>query len=182
MSAREELLGRAVDWFMKNGVGDTSLRTVAAGIGSSHRMLLYHFGSREGLLAAVVDVTWAAQAQHLEVMLDEGRDPLEAGRAFWKSLADEAQTFGPLFFELAAAAMHGHEWAASLRTWIGVWNERLTQYYVRIGHAPERAAAIAHTALALARGVLFELALGGDRERADATILEFLESSAEPQR
>ncbi|WP_420112222.1 TetR/AcrR family transcriptional regulator [Pseudactinotalea sp.] len=182
MSARDDLLAKVVAWFMQNGVGDTSLRTVAAGVGSSHRMLLYHFRSREDLLAAVVDVTWAAQARYLDEMLDGGRDPVEAGQLLWKRLADEASTFGPLFFELAAAAMHGHEWASSLRTWIGVWNERLTDYYMRAGHDRERAASIAQTSLALARGVLFELALGGDRARADAIIVDFLTSYAGPRR
>ena len=49
---REELLGKAIGWFAEHGVGETSLRTLAEGIGTSHRMLIYHFGSREGLLAA----------------------------------------------------------------------------------------------------------------------------------
>lgn len=174
MSAREQLLSRVVDWFTENGVGDTSLRTVAAGVGSSHRMLLYHFGSREGLLAAVVDATWASQERYLAEMLEEGRDPFEAGWEFWKRLADEAPTFGPLFFELAAAAMHGHEWASSLRRWIQAWLESLTHFHERAGHPPERAEAIAYAALALSRGVLFDLALGGDRRRADAAVMEFL--------
>jgi AcrR family transcriptional regulator len=174
VSARAELLSRVVDWFTKNGVGDTSLRTVAAGVGSSHRMLLYHFGSREGLLAAVVDATWASQERYLAEMLEDGRDPFEAGQEFWKRLADEAPTFGPLFFELAAAAMHGHEWASSLHRWIDAWHERLTDYHERAGHPRERAEKIAYAALALSRGVLFDLALGGDRARADAIIEDYL--------
>ena len=54
-SARDDLLRRAVEHFAVHGIGDTSLRSLAAGIDTSHRMLLYHFGSREGLLSAVVD-------------------------------------------------------------------------------------------------------------------------------
>ena len=53
--ARDALLARCVTWFADHGVGDTSLRTLADGVGTSHRMLIYHFGSREGLLAAVVE-------------------------------------------------------------------------------------------------------------------------------
>ena len=52
-SAKDLLLDQVVDHFVAEGMGDLSLRKIAAAIGTSHRMLLYHFGSREGLLAAV---------------------------------------------------------------------------------------------------------------------------------
>ena len=52
--ARSELLDRIVDEVAQHGIGDRSLRDLAAAVGSSHRMLLYHFGSRAGLVAAIV--------------------------------------------------------------------------------------------------------------------------------
>ena len=54
-TGRDQLLTRTVEYFATHGVADTSLRRLAEEIGTSHRMLLYHFGSREGLLSAVVD-------------------------------------------------------------------------------------------------------------------------------
>ena len=50
---RERLLEAAVDHFGRHGIGDTSLRGIAEALGTSHRMLIYHFGSREGLLSEV---------------------------------------------------------------------------------------------------------------------------------
>ena len=50
-SARDRQLAAAVAIAMQGGIADLSLRELAAAIGTSHRMLLYHFGSREGLLA-----------------------------------------------------------------------------------------------------------------------------------
>jgi len=44
--AREHLLAAAVDHALSDGIADPSLRQLAAAIGTSHRMLLYHFGSR----------------------------------------------------------------------------------------------------------------------------------------
>lgn len=177
MSAREELLDRVVAWFVEHGVGDTSLRTVAAGVGTSHRMLHYHFGSRDGLLAAVVEASWVQQQGLLSSLLEEAEEPYDAAWAFWSRLADTADTFGPLFFELSAAAMHGHGWAESLRGWIDAWIRTLAEFFRRVGHEPGRAEALARTALALTRGVLYDLALGGDRAHADATIAEFLDHS-----
>ena len=43
-----------MDHFVADGLGDLSLRKIAAAIGTSHRMLLYHFGSKSGLLVEVV--------------------------------------------------------------------------------------------------------------------------------
>src|SRR3954447_20556438 len=43
--ARERLLAGT----MERGVGNLSLRGLAAPLGTSHRMLIYHFGSCEGL-------------------------------------------------------------------------------------------------------------------------------------
>jgi AcrR family transcriptional regulator len=42
-----------VDYAPSAGIADLSQRQLAAAISTSHRMLIYHFGSREGLLVAV---------------------------------------------------------------------------------------------------------------------------------
>ncbi|WP_207782733.1 TetR/AcrR family transcriptional regulator [Phytoactinopolyspora limicola] len=51
---RDHLLRAVIDDFAANGVGERSLRQIATAVGTSHRMLIYHFGSREGLMVAVV--------------------------------------------------------------------------------------------------------------------------------
>ncbi|TWD83022.1 TetR family transcriptional regulator [Kribbella amoyensis] len=178
---RDALLERVVAWFAVNGVGDTSLRTIAAGVGSSHRMLIYHFGSRDGLLEAVVAVTWGEQKRTLAGLLESAADPYTVAYSFWHRIADEASVFGPLFFEVAAAAMHGKPWAVLLKQWIEEWKTVLTTLFVRAGHDEAEAAQLAHMTLALARGLLFELAITGndasDRASADNAIRTFLEST-----
>ena len=96
-----------VAWFAEHGVGDTSLRTLATGIGTSHRMLNYHFGSREGLLGAVVEAVEQAEHAALVELAATHDDPFEAGAAFWTRVADRAEVFAPLFFELSTHAMRG---------------------------------------------------------------------------
>ena len=55
LERRQELLDAVVEEFAVGGIGDRSLRDVAAAVGTSHRMLLHHFGSRNELLLAIVD-------------------------------------------------------------------------------------------------------------------------------
>ena len=167
-TARDELLGRVVAWFAEHGVGDTSLRTLAAGIGTSHRMLNYHFGSREGLLGAVVEAVEQAEHAALVELAATHDDPFEAGAAFWTRVADRAEVFAPLFFELSTHAMRGQPHADGLRTWLRTgWTDALRDSYLALGVPHERAGTLALQSLAMARGLLFEVAVTGDRAAAD---------------
>lgn len=178
VSAREALLAKAVAWFAEHGVGDTSLRTLAGELGTSHRMLHYHFGSREGLLIAVVEAVERDERTMLARLLDEHDDPYAAGAAFWHHVADSAQTFAPLYFELAGQAMQGQAWARSLGEWLAQgWTDALTRLYVGAGHPPARAAELVRMSLAMARGLMFELALTGDRAAVDAAMNAFTETT-----
>jgi len=102
--ARERLLAAAVGHALDAGIADLSLRQIAAAIGTSHRMLIYHFGSREGLLVAV---TQAVEEQQRAALLESGATPQDA-RESWERLS--APALWPqerLFFELYAYALRG---------------------------------------------------------------------------
>lgn len=174
MNPRDELLDRAVAWFAEHGIGDTSMRTLAAELGTSGRMLHYHFGSREGLLAAVVERVERGEQAVLAAYLAESADPFEAGARFWPHVAQAAQTFAPLFFELAAHAMHGRDYAAPLRAWLASgWVDEVAAAFVAAGVPADRADARARLAVAATRGLLLELAITGDRPAADRAMAEF---------
>ncbi|WP_392543393.1 TetR/AcrR family transcriptional regulator [Oryzobacter telluris] len=176
-SPREELLARAVGWFAAHGVGDTSLRALATGIGTSHRMLNYHFGSREGLLVAVVEAVERGEQGALLELAASTDDPFEAGALFWTRVADRAQVFAPLFFELSSHAMRSRPHAEPLRRWLlSGWTPALREAYVGAGVPPERAETLALQSLAMARGLLFELGVTGDRPAADAAMAGWSES------
>src|SRR5262249_27701495 len=81
--ARERLLAAAVRHALEHGIADLSLRQIAAAIGTSHRMLIYHFGSREGLLVAV---TQAVEEQQRTALLQAELTPQEARRS-WQRLS-----------------------------------------------------------------------------------------------
>ncbi len=174
MSPKDQLLARAVTWFAANGIGDTSLRTLATALGTSHRMLIYHFGSREGLLAAVVEAVERGEQQTARELLASHDDPYAAGAAFWARVADTAQTFAPLFFELSAAAMHDRPYAGALREWLTVgWLDVIADGFRRSGFADPLAGELARLSVATARGLLLELAVTGDRPAVDAAMDRF---------
>lgn len=173
-SPRDLLLERAIAWFAANGVGDTSLRTLAAGIGTSHRMLNYHFGSREGLLGAVVEAVERAEQDALLELAASDLPPADAGMTFWARVADRAAVFAPLFFELSTHAMRGAEHAAALRAWLNSgWTDALRGAYLAAGLTEDRANTLALQSLAMARGLLFEVAVTGDRAAADEAMAQW---------
>jgi AcrR family transcriptional regulator len=165
MSARESLLTAALDHVTTHGVGDLTLRGLAAELGTSHRMLIYHFGSRGGLLAEVTSEVEARQRALMTATYDTDLPPLEAAARYWEETVEATLRYGPLFFELAANAMQGKEHAAALRDeLIGSWLPSVTDLCRGIGIPEAQAETHARLALGAARGLLLDLLVSGQRE------------------
>jgi AcrR family transcriptional regulator len=176
-TGREALLARAIGHFAEHGVGDTSLRALAEAIGTSHRMLIYHFGSRDGLLAAVVDIVEQGARDTLARMVAEAKDdpdPLEAGLRYWHLVTDEALVYGPLFFELSSHAMLDLPHAAGLRErLVSTWLVSLEAMWTARGVPRLAARQQARLDLAVSRGLLHDLLLTGDRRAVDRAMQQY---------
>jgi AcrR family transcriptional regulator len=166
--SRDKLLADAVEHFAKNGIGDASLRSIASSIGTSHRMLIYHFGSREGLLAEVVRTVEQQQRDLLAEVMDTDLPLEEQADLFWRRVTEATLVYGPLFFELSAHAMQDRPHTAALKAdLIDVWLPPVIDLCIRAGIDPEAAPAYARLCLAASRGLLFDLLLTGDRDAVD---------------
>jgi AcrR family transcriptional regulator len=172
---RERLLTAVVEYFASEGIGDVSLRQVAAAVGSSHRMLIYHFGSREGLLEAVVDALERNERNILEQMLSrDGIPSRELAWEFWTHVADVVDVYGPLYFELASRAMRGQDLQAPLRVPnVEMWVDALSRLWRASGVTPAQAKAQSRLNLAVARGLLHDLLLTRDRGAVDRAMAMF---------
>jgi AcrR family transcriptional regulator len=164
--SRQSLLADAVEHFAKNGIGDASLRSIATSIGTSHRMLIYHFGSREGLLA---DVVRTVEQQQRDLLATLSSLPIEEqAEEFWRRVTEAALVYGPLFFELSAHAMQDLPHTESLKAdLINVWLPPLIELCLRAGLPADEAPAYARLGLAASRGLLFDLLLTGDQAGVD---------------
>ena len=150
-----------------------SLRALAAEIGTSHRMLLYHFGSSEGLLVAAVDEVERRQRAHLQQLMaaGEGQEPLslaQLAQALWEHVSDPAlRPLEQLFFSLYVRLLQqgrDQQAAALVASWLEPVEALLTAH----GVVPEQAAAQARLGLAVTRGLLLDLLATGDRAGTDA--------------
>jgi AcrR family transcriptional regulator len=179
--SRARLLAAAMDHVAQHGVGDLSLRGLAAALGTSHRMLIYHFGSREGLLIEVIRTVEAQQRAALATMLlDQDAPPAETMRRMWQRVADPSLWPNErLFFEVYAQALQGSPHARPLLDGIvDLWVEPLTRIGVAQGVPEPRARAEARLGVAVVRGLLLDLLATGEREAVDAAMERYIEALA----
>jgi AcrR family transcriptional regulator len=181
VDTRERLLAAAMDHVAQHGVGDLSLRGLAAALGTSHRMLSYHFGSREGLLVEVIRAVEAEQRAALaQLLLDADATPEETMRRAWRRVADPALWPNErLFFEVYAQALQGSPHAAPLLDGIvDLWVEPLTRIAVAQGRDEAEARAEARLGVAVTRGLLLDLLATGDHEGVDAAMERYIAAMA----
>ena len=167
MGARDDLLAAALTHVTEHGVGELSLRGLAAELGTSHRMLIYHFGSLHGLLVEIVRAVEQRQRDRLAALLAEpDLSPDERAIRFWAQLSDPSMWPSErLFFELYGQALQGRRHAVPLLEGVVEdWLDPLTELSVRGGVPRADARAHARLQLAVARGLLLDLLATGDVE------------------
>src|SRR6266849_10900252 len=88
-SARqEELLELAYQYVLEYGLAELSLRPLAAAIGTSPRVLLFLFGSKDGLLRALLARARADELSYLDAERASAQDDLaDVVAATWRWLA-----------------------------------------------------------------------------------------------
>jgi AcrR family transcriptional regulator len=167
LQRRRELLDALIEEFADGGIGDRSLRAVAAAVGTSHRMLLHHFGSREDLLVAIVE---QVEQRQMGLLSELPTNPAEGFAAMWADLhRPELRHLERLFFECYARGTQGEKpfdrmvpgavdgWLAEVK---GVAGQAFDPAMARLG-------------LAVTRGLLLDLVATNDDSGVDAAAEAF---------
>jgi len=185
-SARQlELLERAYTYLLAHGLASLSLRPLAQAIGSSPRVLLFLFGSKEGLVQALLARARTAQLELLSQIArtDNTDDFPTVVRGVWHWLvAKQHRQLLGFWLETYAQSLVDPKGPCAdfARKTVEDWLQLLA---VRQGAAVRRSGAGAmESALALAvlRGALLDLLATGDEERTTAVVEAYL--SRIPQR
>ena len=173
--ARDQLLGRVVAHAAAAGIAGKSLREIAQGVGTSHRMLIYHFGSREGLIAAIVADIEAQQRAVLAAIAEQASNPREVLLGLWEQLTrPELLPFVRLFFEVFGLVAQGTPGTEGLRESLTrPWLEDGAVAAERLGIATD--AAEVRLGVAVSRGLLLDLVAGAPLADVDAAYRRFVE-------
>jgi AcrR family transcriptional regulator len=175
--ARDRLLAAAAEHIATTGVSELTMRGLAGAIGTSHRMLLYHFGSKQGLLVEVIRLVEQRQRAALaDLELSAGASAAQIARAFWERLsAPELAANERLFFEIYGQALQGRPGATALLDGIvDSWLEPVIELLDRLGFPHQHAAAQARLGVAVTRGLLLDLLATGDRAACDAAMEQYI--------
>ena len=178
-SARQqELLERAYAYSLTHGLADLSLRPLATAIGSSPRVLLFLYGSKDGLIRALLA---RARVDELELLrqLDERYDEppglTVVARELWTWLAAPERrplmTFWVEAYGRSLVAPDG-PWADFGRSTVDDWLELLKASQPDPGSAAAEARRTG--VLAMLRGALIDLLATGDLNRTTAAVDDYL--------
>jgi AcrR family transcriptional regulator len=148
---RAEVLDAAAAYVLAHGLAGLSLRPLAKTLGTSPRMLLYDFGSKEQLVNEVL----AEIRRREERLLDADVHSLDE---VWRWIAaPEREAFLRLFFEVYVAAMKRGEASPFVREWVDFLTSRVDE-------------TTATLLIAVVRGLLLDRLATGDTKRTDAAL------------
>jgi len=170
---RSQLLDRIVDYVLAEGFAGLSLRPLAKAVGSSPRVLLYYFGSKEELIVEIVARSRERQRlQFQRLQQQEITTAMDACRAIWQVMsAPKAEAAFRFFFEIYSLALQDPKrYPGFLRNAVNDWLSYIEKPYIGLGYSPEQARAIASVVLAGYRGFMLDLCATHDRARVDSAV------------
>jgi AcrR family transcriptional regulator len=171
---KQELIDAALRYLLRHGLADLSLRPLAAATNTSARLLIYHFGSKEGLQAAVLDAMQARlQASFAELAAARPRkaDP-PLIKVLWRwATAGEQSAYLKLLYELQVlAARNPGEYARYLKRNAKNW----LQLVAPALPPAERTPAMVTLLIAVFDGLFIEFMSTGDRRRTTQALDQFI--------
>ena len=169
---REQLLERCYEYVLQHGLASVSLRPLATAVGSSPRVLLFLFGSKDELVRELLARARAEETE-LPALSSADADLPAAARQVWEWLAaDRHRGLLRLWVESYARSLIEPDgpWGpfarATVRDWLGLLRSAQPEA-IR-----DTEAGIAQRTLVLAvlRGALLDLLATGDRERTTQAV------------
>lgn len=166
---REELLEAAYHYVLQHGLVEMSLRPLSSAIGTSPRVLLFLFGSKEQL---VRELLGRARADELVLVREQGSDPDGgprladvAGRLWDWMCRPENRPLLRLWVEAYARSL-----TEPAGPWEGFARDTVTDWLAILQQADDVDPARATAVLALLRGALLDLLATGDADRTSRAV------------
>jgi AcrR family transcriptional regulator len=193
-SARQaELLELAYRYALEHGLAELSLRPLAKVIGSSPRVLLYLFGSKDGLVRALLGrarvdeldmlARMRVAGQHDGRPADGGADLAAVAAQLWDWLAaKDHRALLTLWVEGYSRSLTdpGGPWAGFAQATVRDWLDLLRDAQPPAVRDSAAAQASRTLVLAVLRGALLDLLATGDTDRITDAVHQQLQSMAGP--
>jgi AcrR family transcriptional regulator len=167
------LLDATIEYMLKHGVADLSLRPLAAKIGSKARLLIYHFDSKESLVSEAMIVVRDRVQKTFATMVENGRGHSESQiiRAFWRwATSKQHERYLRLFFEVHGLALQKPaRYGGYLEGAVSTWVEMMAVVLPARLSLPKRRS-LATLAVSTVVGLLMDYLSSDDRRRSSQAL------------
>jgi AcrR family transcriptional regulator len=166
----EELRAAIVRYLVRHGLTGLSLRPLAKAVGSSPRVLLYYFGSKEKMVIEIL--AEVRQRQRASFGGVEAASFAEECRIIWKQMsAEDSEPLFRLFFEAYGMALrHPRVYKEFLRATVEDWLRLIAEPLCREGCRRREARAFGTVILDGLRGFMLDYCTTYDRKRVDHAV------------
>jgi AcrR family transcriptional regulator len=175
LASRQDLLDLVVDFLAEHGLGVTTLRPMAATLGTTPNRLMHHFGSKAGLLEAAL------------LRVEERHRLIEAGwlkrrpdltqsqilRSWWRWMLASPTHLSQVRLGLEAVTLDATVTglAGAVRAdQIGAWRTNIERRLLALGLRPTDAQIEASLLKSAYTGLTIDLLATGDRRRLTRTL------------
>jgi AcrR family transcriptional regulator len=166
---RGELLHQAVDYLATQGIADLSLAPMAEKLGTSKRMLIYYFGSRDKLIAEAITASRPDVAD-LFSRVHDAESLRDAALALWEAITRGRQQrpIRILFQVLSLAPTQPDRYASVATEAVTAMVDPLVPVYRALGFDDLDARARASLLISGLRGLCLDRIVTGDVPRIEA--------------
>ncbi len=164
------MLPEIVEIFRKRGPESFTLGTIAEELGTSSRMLIYHFGGRDELLGRVMKLVRKDTIDYLEDPPPRGAE--EAMRKFWSYYVDMGHiTDMQLFFHIAVRRVEEPQrFTDFASTAVDGWTEFFAHAIEREGKSLAYGRALGRLMIDVLRGILVDYLITDDVAGAERSL------------
>lgn len=154
---RDELAEAATGYTLEHGLIGLSLRPLAEAIGTSDRMLLYHFQDKDDLIVTILRTSNRRSVASIEA-LPPSSDLQAAVVDLWREVSTgDQQRCQRLYVEAAALGLLGQEpYATGVSEANTIWMSAVADFFTRAGVGPAPAKRVALIVDATFMGLLID--------------------------
>ncbi|MET9889212.1 TetR/AcrR family transcriptional regulator [Streptomyces sp. NPDC006465] len=180
---RRDLIDRVRLYMIRHGLADLSLRPLAQALGTSDRMLLYYFGTKERMVAEALALDERRPLMRARGVLGPPGSPQDpAGlRRFMEESWEQFRAPGlraalPLYLEIVTVSLlHPDRYGPVMRDLLTEWTGLLTPVFRDLGMTEARARTEATLLVDATFGLLIASLAEDDRDRTDAAFHALLD-------
>jgi AcrR family transcriptional regulator len=174
---REALAERATDYVLEHGIAGLSLRPLAAALDTSDRMLVYHFGSKDALVAGVIERANDRSVVALQSMR-AARSPRAAVSALWRAWQRPViARCLRVYAQSAALGLLGDEpYLSAARRSNEVWGEAVADFMMRSGAPSGRASRVGELVDATLFGLFLDQPVDAGARHIDQVIRDLADA------